>query len=364
MLRFLSAPLVLTAIALTGLTIGLQAQKPQQMTMEVSIVATGKDNVPVEDLSAADISIKDNNKKQEILSFEKIAVGGPAVPGKPSLYNIVLLDCLNTTYRDLPENRVEILKVVNQLSKANNLTFLMLRDGLRIVNDSGNQALLQKMASQGVQGLDDPKPNLEPYNWVFSQELGLFQLFTPAGIFDRRRIEDSIGALRTVASNFHGRSGRKNLIWISQGFPITVGQIPAGYDAQMLGGTGKPVSRNDDLAVFAKDMEFTGRMLNNANVAVYPVDSRFLSVDDTKSSDRSTMQDLANETGGVAYLTRKDVATAVGEALNDTKTVYVVRYAISDIKNDGKFHAVKIDTTRKDVKLRARKGYNAPLPPK
>jgi VWFA-related protein len=255
-----------------------------------------------------------------------------------------------------------MLKVVNEISKAKNVTVLMLRLGLKIVHDPGAQGLtlISRFAAQGGQGLEGPKPDLTPYNWVFAEELGLYQLFTPAGVFDRRRIEDSMGAMQTIARNFHGRSGRKNLIWFSRGFPMTVGQDPAGYDAQTLGGDTSPKGRADDLTVFAKDMDFTGRMLNNANVAVYPVDMRYMSLDDTKSSDRSTMQDLANETGGVAYLTRKDVAKAVGEALNDARTTYVLKYAITDLKFDGKFHQVKLETKRKDVKLRSRKGYYAP----
>lgn len=347
--------------ALTPIPSLCQQGRPQY-TMEVSIVATGRNDAPVEDLTEREITVKDNNKKQEILSFQKVTAGTAASIDKPSLYNIVLLDCLNTTYRDLPENRLEILKILRELSHADNVTFLMLRQGLRIVHDFGaeGQTLLRRLTAQGLAVLDTPKPDLGPFDWVFSDQLGLYQLFTPAGIFDRRRIEDSMGALRTIAANYHGRSGRKNLYWFSQGFPITVGQAPPGYDAQTLGGGKAPSSRAEDLTAYARDMDFTGRMLNNANIAVYPIDTRYLSVDDTQSSDRSTMQDLADETGGRAFLSRRDVANAVREALNDTRVTYVLKYAISDIKPDGKFHAVKVETSRKDVKLRYRKGYYAP----
>jgi VWFA-related protein len=333
----------------------------QQSFMQVSIIATGKNNVPVEDLTVGEITVKDNNKKQEILSFEKVTAGAPAVQGKPGLHNVVLLDCLNSTYRDLSENRVEILRALGELAKADNLTFLMLRQGLSIVHDPGRpETALRKLAGQGLQGLDGHKPNLELYNWVFTDQQGLFQLFTPAGIFDRRRFEETLRALKTIATNYHGRSGRKNLLWFSQGFPLTIGHDPAGYDVQRLGGNAIPQGRSEDLAVYAKDMDDTGRMLTNANVAIYPIDTRYLSMDDTKSSDRGTLEDLAGETGGVAFLSRRDVAAAVREALNDTRTTYVLRYAISDLKYDGKFHAIKVETSRKDVKLRARKGYYAP----
>ena len=100
---FLAVVVFGCAVLVAGLVTG-QQQTPKPMTMEVSIVATVND-APVEDLKLEDIAVKDNNKKQDIVSFEKVAAGVPATPGKPRLYNIVLLDCLNTTYRDCPDTR-------------------------------------------------------------------------------------------------------------------------------------------------------------------------------------------------------------------------------------------------------------------
>jgi VWFA-related protein len=77
-------------------------------------------------------------------------------------------------------------------------------------------------------------------------------------------------------------------------------------------------------------------------------------------SDTATMTEAAKTTGGVAYTSRKDVAGAVRDALNDSRVVYVLRYTISDLKTDGKFHKINLDTRRKDVKLRYREGYFAP----
>jgi VWFA-related protein len=72
------------------------------------------------------------------------------------------------------------------------------------------------------------------------------------------------------------------------------------------------------------------------------------------------MEDIAKATGGIAFTSRRDVSAAIREALDDSKVVYSVRYAISDLKADGKFHAIKVDTSRKDTKLRYRGGYYAP----
>jgi len=352
----------------------------QANSMEVSIVAFGKNNTPVEDLKQEDIIIRDNTKKQDIVSFTKITPGTPVEQGKPAIHNIVLIDVLNSTYRDLPENRLELLKTVAEMAKAGNIVVLMLRGKLTIVHDPTGGGLLSKLASQGTKGMEGSAPGLSAYDWVFAEELGLYQLFTPAGIFDRQRVEVSLGTLRTIAGNYQGRTGRKNLFWISQGFPLLMGG-PAGYGAAALdtiasGGSSTGASpaaarggrtptslgtRADDLTPFAKDMDFTARVLNNANIAVYPIDSRYLTVDDTTVSNKSMMEDIAKTTGGLAFTSRRDVSVAMREALADSKVVYVVRYAISDLKPDGRFHAIKVETSRKDVKMRYRGGYYAPV---
>jgi VWFA-related protein len=331
----------------------LAGAQPQRNTMEVTIIATDKSSGSVQDLKQSDITIKDNNKKQEIVSFEKIAPG-PATPGKPAVHNIVLLDCLNTTYGDMPEIRAEILKVLNELSKAENTTMLVLRQDLKPVSDPASpDGLLKRFARQGF---DPAKPDAS--NWVFTDDTALPGLFAPVAVTDRVKIESWIRWLQVIARNFQGRSGRKNLYWISQNFPLVMGETGAGYlESAASGSTG---TGTELFAAYARDMDLTAKMVKNANIAVYPIDARYLSRNTADVSDKSKMDDLAKATGGVAYASRKDVAAAVREAIGDSGTVYVVRYAISDLQPDGKAHTIKIETSRKDVKLRARDGYFAP----
>ncbi len=104
----------------------------------------------------------------------------------------------------------------------------------------------------------------------------------------------------------------------------------------------------------------TGRIVNNANLTVYPVDARTRATGNSPVSDTGQLKDLAKFTGGIAYPGRTDVAKAVREALNDGSVTYVLSYQPSDFKADGKFHSIKIETTRKDVKFRQSEGYWAP----
>jgi len=344
-----------------GLAFGQQPQVPKQMTEEVSIIVTGKDNVPVEDLKESDLTVKDNNKAQQIISFDKVAAGVPAAQGKPGLHNLVLIDALNSTYSDVPENHLAMLKIVHELSKPGDITALFLHPKLQIVSDpaaqEGGPELLRKFARQGF---DPANPKTEAFGWVFTDPLALFQIFTPAGVIDNVRMKSTLASLQVIASNYQGRSGRKNLYWITRNVPIPMGETGAGYNESKLNSGQNSKTVGDDLSIFAKDADNTKRMLTNSGISLYPIDSRALAIDNMKVSDQASMTDAASATGGLAYTSPRDLSVAVRDAINDARVSYVLRYAISDLKNDGKMHRIKIDTTRKDVKLRYREGYYGP----
>jgi VWFA-related protein len=353
--------------------IALAQSKP--MTMELSVVATAGNSI-VEDLAAGDLTIKDNGKKQDIVSFTKVTGGAPA--GQPGISHIVLLDALNTTYMDTPRARRELLKALAALSKQEQVTLLMIRDKPRVVSDPGaaddGPALLRRLAKQGVKELEGDSPDLAPYSWVFTDPSALADVFTPSGVFDRQRMAQSINILQVIARNYQGRPGRKNLYWIGANFPLVMGQTSLGYNETTLGapaptkGTvpqGTTVgNKNDDLTMFAKDLELTARFLLNAGVSIYPIDSRALTLDTAEVSDKDRMSDIARETGGISYASRTDVGAAMAEAIADSRTTYSVKYAITDLKPDGKFHQVRIETKRGNIKLRTRSGFYAPLPNK
>jgi len=374
-------PLFILALAVAmfaSLAAGQPPGVPKAKTMEITIVATGKDEAPVQDLKQDDITIKDDNRKQEIVSFEKIVGGTPAAPGKLAIHNLVLIDSLNTPFSDAPENRLAMLKVLNELTKADNVTILVLRQDLKVVSEAsqGPDSMLGRFAKQGF----DPS-KAEAFDWVFTDENALGRLFTPVLVAGRVRMEAWIHYLQVVASNMQARAGRRNLYWISQYFPpLIFGETGAGYIEQVAGADnrtdsaaqvsstkrGTPTSdtaRNEEaqlLSSYAKDIQNTARMLQNAGVAIYPMDARYLCRNSTTVADKARMQDMAKSTGGLSFPSPKDLAAAVHDAIQDTQTVYVARYAMSNSLFNGKDHSLKIETKRKDVKLRMCNGYFAP----
>jgi VWFA-related protein len=73
------------------------------------------------------------------------------------------------------------------------------------------------------------------------------------------------------------------------------------------------------------------------------------------------MRRLAEETGGRYYIaSKKDTAAGIFTQIEeDLRNLYVVGFYVPEGDRDGKFHELRIETTRVGVKIRARKGYIA-----
>src|ERR1035438_3346724 len=70
-------------------------------------------------------------------------------------------------------------------------------------------------------------------------------------------------ALRAIANQLAGLPGRKNLIWVSGGFPVPVGAINGSVMKEATHG-------------LAGDTRSTWRVFTDSGLAIYPVDARGL----------------------------------------------------------------------------------------
>src|SRR5579863_5961493 len=227
-------------------------------------------------------------------------------------------------------------------------------------------------------------------------------------------------ALETIAGHLQGIPGRKTLIWISSGFPIQLGlhnpvdslpqSNPGARDASRSArqnrqggergagaaiggnGVGKSGGANQSNSSSAPGSELPGtglafesnveraiRALNEADVAVYPVDARGVTVAAAFQADRSsigkrsrppkavagtdfnyeTLETLAEETGGRAFHHINDLSSAIHEAASDARVSYSLAFSPSDGSLDGSYHKIEVAVNRPDVKLRYRPGYIA-----
>src|ERR1035438_6257275 len=71
-----------------------------------------------------------------------------------------------------------------------------------------------------------------------------------------------------------------------------------------------------------------------------------------------TLDQFADLTGGHAFMT-PDIRGAIARAAIDSRMSYLMAYAPSQGTWDGKYHKIRVTTTRKGVKLETKQGYYA-----
>jgi len=170
--------------------------------------------------------------------------------------------------------------------------------------------------------------------------------------FQGLRAVATIDALESIGRHLSGARNRKNLIWVSAGFPLGA----FGY-------RGRSRTREINRAT---------RALNDANVALYTVDARGLIPTLTGVPGNQTfttlsmvalnqdiLQSVAEETGGRAFLNTNDIQGAVRRAADDARMTYVLGYYPTNEVWDGRFHRVEVKVNRPGVEVRHRKGYVA-----
>lgn len=91
------------------------------------------------------------------------------------------------------------------------------------------------------------------------------------------RVLSTLRAFEFIAEHLAQLPGRKNLIWVSGGFPLDI-----GFDS--LADWKNPAV---DQRTFTEEVDRTIRAINDANVAVYPVDARGLMTDPRFSAQNS-----------------------------------------------------------------------------
>lgn len=182
----------------------------------------------------------------------------------------------------------------------------------------------------------------------------------------------TLGSLESIASRLAGIPGRKNLIWISDGFPL----ISWGPLAQAVLSSGlmrlKDLEMKDQSPAqsFQREGEQALHLLDEANVAIYPIEARGLlmywhgpkgpATTAEAAHDEGTeqaMEVIAQRTGGRAFLRTNDILGAIRTAVDDSRVSYTLGF-YPDSRFDGKFHPIVLKLSgRSGVTLRYRSGY-------
>ena len=393
--------------------------------VDVVVTDHGK---PVDGLERSRFHIFENGKEQPVTVFdEHKPAAAPPVAAAPAelpantytnvpvypetgAVNVLLLDALNTPMVNQVDVRRQMIQFMGQIKPGTSLAIFTLASRLHMVEGFTTNAAELAKALQGPKGtaqasvildsksesaqqtiedtlasMTDPShmPSVDAVRALkqFEADLTAFQI--------DQRVRMTLDAMQQLARYLSAIPGRKNVIWFSGSFPITVdpnGDQPDPFQSV----------RN-----YSDDMRRTSELLTAARVAVYPVDARGMMTQSTADAayspsrnsvsvnsqgkmvvsspglgdsnvvkdyqnfetqtmeEHGSMQQIAEATGGKMYVNTNDLKDAVANAVDNGASYYTIGFAPGGKKMDGHYRRLqmRIDGGRYDLSYRH--GYYA-----
>jgi VWFA-related protein len=390
-------------------------------------VLVKKKGVPVTGLTKDDFALYDEGHPQEIAHFSEqvfnpAAIKSGASPNTqaktvfsnqydpassvPPSVTIILIDALNTPPAELLNARAQLTVFLRQLQPQDRVALCGLSTKLYVLHDftTDSSALLASLGKfKDTSVYHESATEVQSLNIGDQLEAFLDAANQQAADFATiNRVEVTASALTAIANAVINLPGRKNLVWLSGGFPFRVGMDVTNDDTSsastpsvQAGGVQphtpqaiNPVAFRD----FQKDIQTASEAINNANVAIYPVDAsglagappvfsaavsgkgatnapammRSMAPNGTAGSTYTvpheniqSLNELADRTGGVAFHDDNDIKHALRTAVDDSLDSYELDYYPRDVNWDGHFHNLKVEVKKRGVDVRFRCGYVA-----
>lgn len=384
----------------------------------VDVVATDSKQNPVLNLTASDFTVLESDHAQTIKVFEEHRAAGPAAPKRvlklnPGTFtnysptpengalNILLLDKLNTPTDAQIEVRQQVLKYLKQMPPGSRMAIFTLTTDLRMLQGftsnpeilralvegkktlPGGSSLMNNPMAGDEPGADDlmmdtldELTGVDPDATTIQANLQQFEAVQQSFQL-QLRARYTLDALNVLARYMSELPGRKNLIWFSGSFPVSI--LP------------DPDLQNPFAIIASAEEEFreTTRLLTRSQVAVYPIDGRGVmplpminvansgrryanaanayAKDAAKfaqqtADEHSTMLQMAEATGGKAFLNTNDLASAIERAMDAGSNYYTIAYTPTDRNWNGKFRKIQVKLGRPGASLAYRRGYYADDP--
>jgi VWFA-related protein len=373
--------IALLMLALVSGAVLVAQEKPlvrvDTQLVEVDVVVKNR-NAAVSDLTQDDFTIFDQGKRRKIAAFAvRTGQSAPAnsLPLRPGAVSnrpngtsttVFLFDFLNTAdqTRGMPASpqaamRLAALKYLGIAQKGDQYAIYTLAKSVKKVEDFTDDIPRVTRAVDRVwpehspdQGADDLAGEIldsasdlhdATANSMYKNAVKEMQ---DAALKNRATI--TAEGLEAIARNLQGIAGRKKLVWLSASFP-------SQRTEQRMRNGQQTIEHQE----FGREIDHAVRALNDANVAVYPIDPRDPYNAGLGAEGIDTMNIVADGTGGKAFYNLGDISNAIKAAVEDSEITYALGFYPTDVKLDGSYHKLSVEVARKGVEVRARKGYYA-----
>ncbi|HEX4605361.1 MAG TPA: VWA domain-containing protein, partial [Candidatus Angelobacter sp.] len=256
-----------------------------------------------------------------------------------SCLNVILLDAINTDFSNHAYAQDMLVKYLDSGPTIQPTAVFALQGKLTMLHDftTDTKVLRDVVAHYQFQGpthLPDVYTAASPF-----QRRGSFQA-------NPRARSLTASSMLFLARILGGYPGRKNLIWLSEGFPINLfPDMTAGDQVLLI----------EDYSPLA---ERIADALMDAQVALYPIDAAGVSIND-RFPARTAMLSMAERTGGKTFYNRNDIDLGIRTSIDDGAAYYTIEYYPQNRVWDTKFRRIELKLTSRHSQLRYRQGYYA-----
>ena len=313
------------------------------------------------DLTKDDFTIYENKAPQEIRSFERPSAHAMPVSDKPIVNSaadlpkigdapvtIMVLDELNSRFEDMSFARQMMVKYLQaQPAVLPQPTVLLIAQNTKFVQ-------VHDYTQDRDQLIDIVKKHMPELPWRMMNG-------GSGGASGVERMAQNLAALQQLAQSSSGTPGRKNVIWVGNGFP----------SADLVG-----MEQHQADQITAAVRAVTAKLLSS-RITMYTINPiagasstiDIQSADDLHLADPGAgpvpfaqgtvnFSDLAPQTGGMAFRGRNDLNNVIAEGIAHGNEYYTMSYSPTD-KNDDPAKFRNIVIAMKDPTLRAttRNGY-------
>ncbi len=385
----------------------------------VDVVVRDDYRRPVTGLSRADFSVKEDGRPQQIVFFQnsddlRNAKAAPSVasptPGTPAPHslqfsnvaptnltdpsaNIILLDLLNTPVLDQLYGIRQLIAFCRKLPPGHRVALFVLTDHLHMLQGftgSSDQlvAAANRITAHDLQLTDSRDGRMQTADMVSTFAKAFSPSSGAAGHLAEaieqtsadslaRRFRLTRDAFAQLARATSGYPGRKNLIWLAEDFPVGMGaqlQIDrAGLPVDLLDAT----SLEANLQIALYPVSLAGLQTEGINAAangagelslvggpagstLHPqANNTFEQQFIARNAMYYAMNDLARDTGGLAFHGSNDIAGGISRALDDGLQFYTLAYRPTDTKWNGQLRQIRVSLARAGYHLSYRRSYVA-----
>jgi VWFA-related protein len=176
--------------------------------------------------------------------------------------------------------------------------------------------------------------------------------------------DETIGYLRDVVHTISALPGQRTLILVSPGF-LSLAQESMAMESTVLNlanGNGVTISTLDARGLYS--IMVPASQGGGESIQSLEIGQNVQNRDDSMRQNKQVMAEFADGTGGTFFRNNNDLQGGLAVLAAGPAYKYLLELSLNDVKQNGSYHALKVEVDRKDVKIQAREGYFAPQPQK